>query len=426
MLITASDWNLLQRIMFKVLDAPWCPRHGLTVSGYKYIIVGGGMTGDSAVKGIREIDRSGTVAIFSQEGVLPYNRPPLSKGLWKGELTDSIWRASDTWMGEEKVDFFGSTSVVAIDVSGKAVQTAGGKQYRYEKLLLATGGRPRELSLEARNVIYFRTFEDYTTLRALSERFSEFVVIGGGFIGSEIAAALTMSGKKVTMVFSEKGIGARVYPHSLSLFLSSYYQEKGVDIRSRILVNAVEETSRGYLVKSIEGENIYGDAVIAGLGIIPSVELAKASGLATDNGIVVDEFLKTTNPDIYAAGDVANFFNPALDRRIRVEHEDNANMMGKIAGHNMAGAPEPYHHIPFFYSDLFDLGYEAVGELDSRLETFEDWEEQFRKGVVYYLKDGSVHGVLLWNTWGKVDAARELITSKRKFAPGSLMGLIKD
>jgi len=136
--------------------------------------------------------------------------------------------------------------------------------------------------------------------------------------------------------------------------------------------------------------------------------------------------LRTTDPDIFAAGDVANFYNPELDRRIRVEHEDNANTMGKVAGHNMAGGSEPYHHLPFFYSDLFDLGYEAVGELDSQLEVFEDWQEEFGKGVVYYGKDGIVRGVLLWNTWGKVDTAREFIATKKKFDSAFLKDSIRD
>jgi 3-phenylpropionate/trans-cinnamate dioxygenase ferredoxin reductase component len=138
----------------------------------------------------------------------------------------------------------------------------------------------------------------------------------------------------------------------------------------------------------------------------------------------VDEFLRTTQQDIYAAGDVAEFYNPALDRRLRVEHEDNANTMGKCAGKNMAGAPEPYHHLPFFYSDLFDLGYEAVGELDARLAIVADWAEPYRQGVIYFHRQGYVRGVLLWNVWGQVDHARELIASKRAFKPGELRGVL--
>jgi NADPH-dependent 2,4-dienoyl-CoA reductase/sulfur reductase-like enzyme len=145
------------------------------------------------------------------------------------------------------------------------------------------------------------------------------------------------------------------------------------------------------------------------------------AGLQTAEGIVVDERLRTSQPDIYAAGDVASFYNPALDRRLRVEHEDNANTMGRLAGRNMAGSAEPYHHLPFFYSDMFELGYEAVGEVDSRLSVLADWKEQYREGVVYYQREGQVRGVLLWNVWGQVDAARELIAAKRPFQAEELM-----
>jgi NADPH-dependent 2,4-dienoyl-CoA reductase/sulfur reductase-like enzyme len=146
------------------------------------------------------------------------------------------------------------------------------------------------------------------------------------------------------------------------------------------------------------------------------------AGLEVDNGIVVDEALRTSHPDIYAAGDVAAFYNPALDQRIRVEHEDNANTMGQVAGRSMAGATVTYDHLPFFYSDLFELGYEAVGELNAKLEIIADWQEPYRKGVVYYLQGGRVRGVLLWDIWGQVDAARALIAEAGPFQAENLKG----
>jgi NADPH-dependent 2,4-dienoyl-CoA reductase/sulfur reductase-like enzyme len=170
------------------------------------------------------------------------------------------------------------------------------------------------------------------------------------------------------------------------------------------------------------GKAVTADLAVAGLGIVPNTDLGQQAGVKIDNGIVVDQHLRTTVADVYAAGDVANFYNPALDMRLRVEHEDNANFMGRAAGRAMTGANEPYDHLPFFYSDLFELGYEAVGELDSRLQTFSDWKDQFREGVVYYLKEGRVRGVLLWNTWGQVDAARALIAEKGPFTANSLQG----
>jgi NADPH-dependent 2,4-dienoyl-CoA reductase/sulfur reductase-like enzyme len=176
------------------------------------------------------------------------------------------------------------------------------------------------------------------------------------------------------------------------------------------------------VVKTTGGQEVAVDVVVAGLGIQPNVDLAEQAGMRVDNGIVVDELLRTSVSDIFAAGDVANFFNPALGTRMRVEHEDNANTMGAAAGHAMAGQGTSYTHLPFFYSDLFAQGYEAVGELDPRLETVADWKEPFREGVVYYLKDGRVRGVLLWNTWGQVDAARALIAEAGPFRTENLKG----
>jgi NADPH-dependent 2,4-dienoyl-CoA reductase/sulfur reductase-like enzyme len=161
---------------------------------------------------------------------------------------------------------------------------------------------------------------------------------------------------------------------------------------------------------------------VAGIGLELNVELAQGAGLDTENGIVVDAHLRTSHPDIYSAGDVASFYNPVLEKRLRVEHEDNANSMGRVAGRNMAGKSESYDHLPFFYSDMFHLGYEAVGEVDSRLETFADWKKPNEEGVVYYLKDGRVRGVLLWNVWEQVEAARKLIAESGPFTAKNLKG----
>ncbi len=176
-----------------------------------------------------------------------------------------------------------------------------------------------------------------------------------------------------------------------------------------------------------DGQTYTADHIIAGLGIIPNTAVAQAAGITIagpegGRGIAVDEFLRTNIPEIFAAGDVASFNNPALKRQMRVEHEDNALTMGRTAGLNMAGQMTAYAHQPYFYSDLFELGYEAVGELDSRLDIYEDWVEPFKKGVVYYMKDQKVRGVLLWNTWNQVEAARALIAEDKAHTPSDLKG----
>ena len=232
-------------------------------------------------------------------------------------------------------------------------------------------------------------------------------MIGGGFVGSEIAAALAMNGVRVTMVFPEAGIAARVLPAGLSAFVTEEYRRRGVEV----LDGRDCGERRCRIVTPGRGRTLEADAIVAGLGIDPDVDLATASGLAVDDGIVVDELGRVAgHADVFAAGDVASFPAPALDRRLRVEHEDHAKSHGRVVGANMAGAGVPYDHLPFFYSDLFELGYEAVGEVDSRLETVESWEEPNRKGIVAYLDEARrPRGYLFWNVWDQVERGRELI-----------------
>jgi len=371
----------------------------------QFVLVGGGMTAAAAAQAIREIDPDSAITLVSSEPHPPYARPPLSKALWKGEPEDSIWRGTDK-LG---VDLRLGRTVVALDRAGKTVTLADGEQISYDKLLLATGGTPRRLPLPTPQIIYFRTYDDYRRLRALAQENLRFLVLGGGFIGSEIAAALKMAGREVTMLIPEQGIGARVFPADLAAHLVQYYRDKGVTVRTGEGLGSLGHSAGAVQVRTTRGDTLTVDVIVAGIGIQPNVELAEQAGLAVENGIVVDEMLRTSDPNIYAAGDVANFFNRALNMRLRVEHEDNANTMGAAAGRAMAGQGAPYTHLPFFYSDLFELGYEAVGELDARLETVSDWKEQFREGVIHYIKDGTVRGVLNWNTWGQVDAARAQI-----------------
>lgn len=377
------------------------------------------MTADAAAHGIRELDGAGTIGMFSMEADTPYDRPPLTKGLWKDKPLESIWRHTDN----QRVQFHLECKIQKIEPNEKRAVDDGGNIYTFEKLLLATGGSPRRLPFGNDRIIYYRTVADYRRLRALTEKNKRFAVIGNGFIGSEIAAALAMNGKEVVMIFPGDGICHRVFPRDLSQFVTDYYRGKSVEIIARESVTGLEERPAELFLKTSAGREVAAANVVAGIGIEANVELARAAGLKVENGILVNNFLQTsTNPDIYAAGDVAAFYSPALSSYLRVEHEDNANTMGRIAGRNMTGKFEPYEHLPFFYSDLFDLGYEAVGELDARLETFADWKSPFKEGVVYYLRDGRVRGVLLWNVWGKVDAARSLIGEAGPFRPQELKG----
>ncbi len=335
------------------------------MKGYKYLIIGGGLAGDAAIRGIRELDADGSIGLISAEADPPYTRPNLSKGLWKGRPMEKVWRNSEK-LG---VEILLNRKVTQLDPKKKSVRDDQGEEYTFEKLLIATGGSPIRLPFGGDDIIYFRDLQDYHRLRALANRKESFLVIGGGFIGSEIAAALTMVGKKVSLVFLENAIGANIYPKELADFLNEFYRGKGVNVMPADSVTNIEKKGERFTVRTKSGRASEVDGVVGGLGIRPNVELARGAGLRVENGIVVNNKMETSMPDIYAAGDVAMFHHSALDKLIRVEHEDNAIRMGKLAGRNMAGADESYAHIPMFYSDLFDLGYEAVGELSSKLET---------------------------------------------------------
>jgi NADPH-dependent 2,4-dienoyl-CoA reductase/sulfur reductase-like enzyme len=373
----------------------------------RYLLVGGGMSADAAAEGIRKHDADGTITLVGAEPHPPYKRPLLTKGLWAGADEAKVWRGT----AERGVDLVLGRRIVDLDLGARRAVDDQGADYAYDKLLLATGGRPRELEDADDDVVYFRTLDDYRKVRSRAGDGTSFIVVGGGFIGSEIAAALTNAGSRVTMVFPEAGIGARLFPAHLAEFVTGYYREKGVEVLTGETVASVRE---GRLTTG-SGRALEADCIVAGLGIEPSTELAVAAGLPVDNGIVVDELGRVGGrDDVFASGDVANFPIPALGKNVRVEHEDHANTHGRTVGANMTGAGQPYEHLPFFYSDLFDLGYEAVGDVDSRLETIERWDEPNRKGVVAYVdEERRPRGFLLWNTWDKVDPARDLIRAAK-------------
>ena len=201
----------------------------------------------------------------------------------------------------------------------------------------------------------------------------------------------------------------RVLPRDLGMFVTDYYRQHGIETISNETVVRFEDQGGLIVAHTRRGNSITSQTVFAGVGIDPHDELAEAAGLAVGNGIEVDEYARTSNPDIYAAGDVAEFPYLALGRSARIEHWDHAQHHGRAAGANMAGAGLPYTHVPMFYSDLFDLGFEAVGDLDSSLTTDAIWKEEFREGIVFYLLDDVIRGVLLWNAWGLVDWGRERV-----------------
>lgn len=395
---------------------------------YTYLIIGGGMTADAAVQGIRQLDGESSIGLISAEANPPYDRPPLTKSLWIGDKEmEEIWRGT----ADRRADLHLGRRAQTLDLEQNLVTDDLGGSYTFNKLLLATGGITKKLPFGRESILYYRSVEHYQHLRDLTRNKSKFAVIGGGFIGAEISAALAMNDQEVSIIFPDPGISGHLFPRDLATFLNNYYQDKGVEVISGDSVIDVEKGEQTTILKTKSGRELQVDAIVAGIGIRPNTDLAERAELEVDDGIVVDEYLRTSHPDVYAAGDVANFFNPTLNKRMRVEHEDNANTMGEAAGRNMAshqtgGEGAPYNHLPYFYSDLFDLGYEAVGEINAKLETYADWEEEFKKGVVYYLKDERVRGVLLWNVWGQVDAARSLLAEPGPIKSAALKGRLPE
>jgi len=386
---------------------------------YDYLIIGAGMTADAAAKAIRKADAEASIGMVGNESQPPYERPPLTKALWKG---DKPVESIDLGTDRSGAVLHLQRCIETLDRDDRSARDDQGDIYRYRRLLLATGATPRKLPFAGDRVINYRTLDDYLLLRRYAVPGAKIAVVGGGFIGSEIAASLSSVGCQVTMLFPGASLGAGRFPAALARFVDGYYRERGVVLTPGVKVVDGKADADGVEIALSDGTSCRADAVVAGLGVTPNTGLAERAGLRVDNGIVVDEQLRSSDTDIFAAGDVANFHNAALDLRQRVEHENAAISMGGHAGRAMTGAGDAYAQMPYFYSDLFDLGYEAVGLLDDRLEIVENWTVPYREGVVYYVDDGRVRGVLLWNVWGQVDAARELIAERGPHDAESVRG----
>ena len=399
-------------------------------SVYDYVIVGGGLAGASAVAGIRELDATGRIFMACEEHHFPYDRPPLSKKLWFGQKkVEDIFLHDRAFYETHAVTVAPGTKATELDPGNKTITTADGETCGYGKLLLATGCKPRTLNIPGYNlkgICYFRNLDDFLRTRSMAAEGKSAVVVGGGFIGSELAAALNINKLHVTMIFPEPLLCSRVLPDYLGRTVQQRYQEKGVRVLAGDQpVSFSRYGDHQFATRTKNGETITSDLLIVGVGVVPETDLAKSSGLEVGNGIVVNEYLQTSHPDIYAAGDNAFFPYRALGQSMRIEHWDNALTQGKWAGRNMAGAHEAFTCQPYFFSDLFEFGYEATGEVDSRLETFADWQKENDTGVIYYLRDGVVRGVMMCNVWDKVEAAREIIRKKEKMTPEKLRGLIR-
>jgi len=395
---------------------------------YEYVIIGGGLAGVSAIEGIREIDKEGEILLAGNEKNMPYDRPPLTKKLWTGakKISEIFLHGNDFYkeMGAELA--MGSLALELLP-DDKTVIFNDGRRIRYSKLLLATGGSPRRLDIPGGNleeICYFRTLNDYQNIRSIAEEGRKALIIGGGFIGSEMAAALNINKVEVTMLFPGDYLVSHVFTEELGTSIQEHYMKRGIEIIRGDLPVSIERKEGFYLTKTKNGSEIKSDFIIAGIGILPNTGLAEKAGLLVNNGITVNEYLQTSDTDIYSAGDNTNFILKALEKRTRVEHWDNSIWQGKTAGKNMAGGKTPFEHIPYFFSDLFEFGYEAAGELNPKLETVSLWKKEFETGIIYYMNNGNVMGIMLCNVWDKIEAAREIINKKEKFSRESIKNAI--
>ncbi len=384
---------------------------------YKYIIVGGGMAADAAAQGIRKEDTDGSVLILSAELHPPYNRPPLSKDTWTDNMPlEDLYCHTK----EHNVDVLTARRVETINPQEKSVRDHA-QLYTYDKLLLATGGAPVELPFSTNDrAVYYRTMDDLCRVKTMAQTTEHFAVIGGSFIGCEMAAALLSAKKEVTMIFPETSPFRRLFPKEVSVDLLRLFEEQGAEMVPGVKLSDMCCGSTQCRLKLENGQILDAGAAVIGIGVKPNTELAESAGLKTEDGIEVNRQLQTTHPDIYAAGDAVRFYNPALDRFMRVEHEDHALQSGKTAGRNMAGQSLAYDHLPFFYSDLFGRSCEAVGVLDSSLQTEEIWNGIDKPGVWAYLEDRRVCGVLMWNLSGRTELARALIAEPEPLSANEL------
>ena len=359
------------------------------------VIVGAGQAGGQLASELRQIGFAGRVIIVGEEPHLPYKRPPLSKAYLAGSVAqDSLYVMPRASFDKFHIEFIGSTRVTRIDRARKHVELSNGQQLAYDKLALCTGGRARPLLLpgaDKPNVFLVRTIADSDAIRAHCAPGKRVAIVGGGFIGLEVAAMLTKGGLKVTVLEGLPRVLARVTVPEMSEFFERVHREAGVDLRTSVQIKGFEGEPMVTHVALGDGTRLETDFVVIGIGLIPNTELAQEAGLAVDNGIVVDEHTLTSDPDIVAAGDCTNHPNGFFARRVRLESVQNAMEQGRAAAHTLAGKLQPYNAVPWFWSDQYDLKLQMVG-LSAGFDKFVlrgDPKTQ-RSFAAFYLGDGKL------------------------------------
>jgi 3-phenylpropionate/trans-cinnamate dioxygenase ferredoxin reductase subunit len=384
-----------------------------------FIIVGGGLAGVSAAEELRKQGFDGTIQLIAKEAHAPYIRPPLSKGYLNGsEGLDAVYVHPEDWYAENDVELLTDTKVFGVDAAAHEVTVSGGKPLHYDKLLLATGSSPRILTIdgaELGGVHYLRTLDDSVALqKELTGGGRTLVLIGSGWIGMEVGATARTLGNDVTILERDPIPLANAIGDELGTMFAEYHKEKGVVLRTSVVVEAIVG-SHGKVagVQLDSGEVVPADIVLIGVGAVPNVALADDAGIITENGIVTDQAMQTSDPDIFAAGDVANAFHPLANMRLRSEHWANALNEGPAAARGMLGQNESYEDIPYFYTDQFDLGmeYSGYGPLTKGARIVYRGDREAREFIAFWLKDDRVVAGMNVNVWDVNEQVQRLIRS---------------
>lgn len=382
----------------------------------RLVIVGGGLAAAHAVEELRRRGHEDSIEVFGRETHVPYNRPPLSKGVLLGkEDEESIFVHDRAWYSDNAVELHLGTTVTDVDLAHHEIQ-AGSTRVGYDRLLICPGSSPRHLDEADRGagaVAYLRTVEDSRALRAAFGPGRRIVIVGGGWIGLEVAAAARIAESDVTVIESADLPLLGVLGPEVATAFADLHRSQGVDLRLGTSVESFRSTPSGTIVTLSDATEVDADLVVVGIGVAPNDGLARDAGLAVTNGILVDQRLTTSDSHVYAAGDVANHLHPVLGRRIRVEHWDTAIEQGKVAARNMLGEQEPYTRLPYFFTDQYDLGMEYVGSVGP-----DGYDEVIVRGdlagqfTAFWLTQELVLAGMHVNDWDAIDPIRAIVGSR--------------
>ena len=377
------------------------------------VVIGGGLAAAKAVETLREEGFEGSITLIGDESERPYERPPLSKDYLQGKSTsDDLFVHDEGWYGEHQVETRFGDAAVSIDRELRTVTLASGDTVPYEHLLLATGSRPNTLRIPGADlggVFSLRRIGDSDQIRAAFAEAKKLVVIGAGWIGLETAAAARAAGLEVTVLEYASLPLQRVLGDELAQYFAELHRRNGVDLRTSVSVTEIVGTDGRVSAVRVDDESFPADMVIVGVGISPNAEIASAAGLAVDNGVTVDERLRTSDPTIFAAGDVANAHSTTLGANIRVEHWDNAIRQGQLAAKSMLGEAVSYDWQPYFYTDQFDLGMEYVGYASAGDNVVIRGDKASGEFIAFWLSDGVLTAGMNVNIWDVNDEIRALI-----------------